>query len=305
MSPTKKEIVVNTLKNGMFTEEEVCDKAGITRKEFHIIKKKLKDDGTDIGFSTEKQLYFLNTNSKSNKGIFHEQNTSDIVRFGLIADTHLCSNEESLDCLHSFYQLCAGEGISVVYHAGDMTDGMDVYPGHRNNLKVWGVNQQIDYLVENYPNIDGLVTKWISGNHDLKVHSKDGTDIGTIIESKRQDLVYLGQTSADIDLKDGCIMRIVHPFGSPAYAKSYRLQKYVDGIRGGKKTNILAFGHFHGSLYMPYSNVHCFLAGAFQDENEFTRSRGMNVSVGGWILEMKIDKEGSLDSLKSNWIHYY
>ena len=82
-------------------------------------------------------------------------------------------------------------------------------------------------------------------------HIKNGgIDIGRIIARERQDMTYLGQSNAKINLTPKCVLEINHPLDGASYAIS-SLQKLIDSMSGGDKPNILINGHHHkGNVYL-------------------------------------------------------
>lgn len=69
---------------------------------------------------------------------------------------------------------------------------------------------------------------------------------------------------------------------------SYRLQKYVENIAGGTKPAIIQMGHLHQSMYVEIRNIHCFLSGSFQKQNNFLRRKGVDPQISAWIIDFKL-----------------
>lgn len=216
----------------------------------------------------------------------------DTLRFGVIADTHLCSKYCRIDLLNEFYDIIAAEGIDTVFHAGDLVDGEGVYRGHAYELEVIGSDAQVDYAVKNYPRRKGVTTKFITGNHDLSYFKNQGQDVGVAIAEKRPDMVYLGQLQAFVKLTDTLTIQLLHPDGGLPYSISYRPQKIIEGIFGGKKPNLLIIGHLHQALYLFERNIHCLLAGSWQDQTPYLTRKGIWPKLSGWIVEIGITQEG-------------
>ena len=83
----------------------------------------------------------------------------------------------------------------------------------------------MDYCVEKYPHFDGQ-TFVISGNHDDWWYKSAGSEIVKSIAKQREDIIYLGPDVAD--MKIGKLkIRLFHGKGGNAYAKSYKIQKYL------------------------------------------------------------------------------
>ena len=135
------------------------------------------------------------------------------IRFGVLSDTHFGSLFCNRSLLHLAYKTFKKEGITTVYHCGDMCDGERIYRGQEYELYAHGANAQAREVIDKYPRFDGITTYFITGNHDLSFYKTSGVDIGEIIAMHRKDLVYLGQEEVDIALKKGGSpkIRLSHP----------------------------------------------------------------------------------------------
>lgn len=242
----------------------------------------------DLGFTEAQVKQILLSKGKTHKPkVLERYFTLNEQSFAIVSDTHLCSRHEKLNELHTFYAICEKVGIQTVFHAGDLSDGNgSMYRGQLSELTVYGVDRQAEYVIRNYPKFDGIKTYFITGNHDTSHYRDNGADIGKQISSGREDMVYLGQYSADFQLGKAKI-RIVHPDKAGSYAISYHPQKFAEQIASGHKPDILINGHRHTSLYFFYRNIHIFEAGSFQGQTDYLLRKGINPAIGGWICEIK------------------
>ena len=228
------------------------------------------------------------------------------IIFGLMSDTHLCNKKQQLTYLNQFYDECAARGVQTVYHAGDISDGFyKNRPDHIFELLKIGFDEQADYIVEKYPHRDGIVTRFITGNHDATHIKNGGADIGKRIASRREDMEYLGYMSAKIWLTPQCDLDLFHPLDGATYALSYSSQKFVDGLQGGQKPRILAIGHHHKALYYPYRNIHVFEVPCFEAQTIFEKGKKINVNVGGWIVKVRLTPEGIISAISPTLIPFY
>ena len=94
--------------------------------------------------------------------------------FALISDTHFGNKYEEEEALDIFYDIVKESGIKTVFHAGDVTDGIDVYPGQYRDMvrEVRDVNDLIEYTIKHYPKKRGITTYAIAGNHDVKLFKR-------------------------------------------------------------------------------------------------------------------------------------
>lgn len=217
------------------------------------------------------------------------------TKIGLVADTHLCCREERLDALHAQYDLFVREGVENVFHGGNIVDG---YVPRINGGSVFesSVDGQAMYCAKNYPQRAGITTHFITGNDHEGWWQKEGFNFGAYLQMVceklgRQDMKYIGHIEADIVLTAGDfkqIMKIQHPGGGSAYARSYKGQKIVEAFQGGEKPAILAIGHYHVSGYSFDRNVHIIGLPGFQDQTIFGRTKHLRYEIGGVILELKM-----------------
>jgi predicted phosphodiesterase len=254
---------------------------------------------------TEKQLQkLLISKEKPSKKVLNNYFKGKKYVFGAIGDTHFCSKEEKIAELETFYQLCKKRGVKDVYHAGDILTGQNTYHGQEYEVHTFGLDNQVDYCVKHYPVVKGIQTHFITGNHDYSFFKRTGCDIGPMLSSRRKDLSYLGQFSADVKLAPDIILRLVHPDKAGAYAITYHAQKFVEQIMSGTKPNILLLGHTHCNFYFNYRNIATFGVGCFEGQTNFLLRKGINPVVGGWIITITAEK-GSITSINGEFIPFY
>lgn len=228
-----------------------------------------------------------------------------LIKFGLMGDTQFGSKYAQITYLHNFYKLCASEGFTDIYHTGDITDGLKMRPGHEYELYEISADEMRDDVVKNYPKFDGITTHFITGNHDASIYKHVGYDIGQAIADRRPDLNYLGRDCAIVNLTPRCTLELRHPWDGTAYALSYKPQKMIEAMESDSKPNILAIGHYHKAEYLFYRNVHCFQTGCFQSQTPFTRGKGISVHIGGWIVTVKVDEDGTIQGISPEFIPFY
>ena len=232
-------------------------------------------------------------------------NGTTVLKFAIIGDTQLGSKYAQISHLKSFYELCASEGIKDVYHTGDVTDGLKMRSGHEYELYKTSADDMVQDVIKNYPRIEGITTHFITGNHDASIYKQVGYDIGNTITEKRPDMKYLGRDCALIFLTPNCKLELRHPWDGTAYALSYKPQKMIEAMESDSKPNILAIGHYHKAEYLFYRNVHCLQTGCFQGQTPYTRGKGISVHMGGWIVTIHVDKNGTITRFGSEFIPYY
>lgn len=227
------------------------------------------------------------------------------IKFAIIGDTQLGSKYTQLTYLHQFYDLCAKQGITDVYHTGDMVDGLKMRVGHEYELYTVSADDMRDDVIKNYPKRDGITTHFISGNHDASIYKQVGYDICQAISNARPDMDYLGRDCAIVYLTPNCTLELRHPWDGTAYALSYKIQKMIESMESDSKPNILAVGHYHKTEYMFYRNIHALQTGCFQGQTPFTRGKGISVHLGGWIVTIRVDTDGYIQGFAPEFIPFY
>ena len=226
-----------------------------------------------------------------NNDVYEIPNKLDHLKLLLISDTHLASKYDRLDILRYLYAKAEDKGINYVLHSGDLTEGVSNRPEQVYSLKEVSYTGQRDYTIDKYPQ-SNIPTYVISGNHDLWWVKKCGADIVRDICSKREDLHYLGSDCED--LKIGKLkIRLYHGNGGGSYAKSYKIQKYLDSIAPDETPHILQTGHIHQAFYMKQGNTHCFQTSCLQDLTPYERSMGFNNDKSCWWVDIWMDNKGN------------
>lgn len=235
--------------------------------------------------------------------------------FGVATDTHLCSKYSRLDVLNELYDQFEKRKVDRVFNCGNWIDGEARFNVH--DLIVHGLEGQLDYLAENYPRKNGLVTYAIAGDdHEGWYAQRFGIDIGKRAEQTmrahgRQDWVNLGYMEAHVRLvhaKTGAstIMAIVHPGGGSAYALTYSIQKWIESLDGGEKPAVALFGHYHKMEAHNDRNVWAIQCGTVQDQTPFMRKKKLQAHVGGVFVRLHQDAEsGAILECETSFRRYF
>lgn len=222
-------------------------------------------------------------------------------RFAVVGDTHMGSRYQQLTYLQKFYDALEKEGIDTVLHVGDLVHGC--HKMHREmsyELFVHGADAQVQYAVENYPKVNGIKTLLISGNHDDSHYNEAGVDVCQRFGELREDVTYLGQRGAYVEM-GGISIYLWHPKGGASYARSYKLQKSIENFEPSQKPHILFSGHFHIAAHLPaYRNVEGFLTPAWQSQSPFEKTLGLSPVIGGLVIDLWTSKDG-IEDLGTRW----
>lgn len=303
-------ILLQLTKDKRCTLTDLANRLDISPRQVQTIIEKMGVAGYQIDVQQEQVELERNPPGK----VYHHAHAfkGKTYRFGVLSDTHLCSRHADEDGLNQAYEVFRREGITVVYHCGNIAEGQHGYPGQENELLAFGAHRQAQYVVERYPKVDSITTWFIGSStcHEGGFYKYEGLEFGRMQEiAERGDLKYLGLDESDIALqgdKGTATMRLFHPGGGSAYALSYRPQKIVESLEGGEKPHILCIGHFHKMEYLPsLRNIHTIQAGCLEHQTAFARKRNIEFHRGFWLVEATIEADGSVTRLKAEAFRFY
>jgi hypothetical protein len=232
--------------------------------------------------------------------------------FGALGDTHLGSKHERLDVVNALYDRYVEEGITEVYHAGNWIEGECRF--NRHDIKVFGLDAQIDYFIQNYPQRKGITTHYVAGDdHEGWYQQREQIVIGAHLEDRataagRKDLKYLGYLEGDVRfrVKGGeDWMRVMHPGGGATYAFSYVAQKQAEAYQGGEKPRIVILGHYHKYDSCYPREVWVLQVGCCVDQSIFMRKKPIAAHVGGCICWIHQAPGGVINRFRHEFLPFY
>ena len=233
--------------------------------------------------------------------------------FGIVSDNHKGNRHHRQDVEQVAYDTFAREGVTEVLNPGNWIDGEARF--NKNELRVFGMDNQIDEFASTTPQKDGITTYYISGDdHEGWYAQRECINIGNYAQMRaeklgRKDLRYIGHVEADIELKCGkgsAVLRLMHPGGGSSYAYSYAPQKIVESFQGGEKPPVLIIGHYHKFDYCYPREVHVISAGCVEDQTMFMRKKKIGAHVGFCIVKLKQDpQDGHITRLQVEWNPFY
>ena len=234
------------------------------------------------------------------------------IKIGVTSDNHLGSMYYRDDILHALFDIWQEQGITDVYQGGNMIDGEA--PFNKHDLLVHGLQNQVEYFVENWPERPGMTTHFVTGDdHEGWYVQREGINIGEFIQmvsekNGRKDLDYMGHMEHDIiyNAKHGkASMRVMHAGMGSSYAISYSVQKIVESYTGGEKPSIMLVGHFHKAEYSYIRNVHVVQMSCTEDQTPFMRKRRLQAHLGGWTVSFTVDDWGNIHNFTPQFHPFY
>ena len=295
----EKDRMFSKIPNGS-TLEEVCEMLGISELKFGGLIEEFLIRGYDIKVrEVDGEKIVLKKKSKTAKReIKPDIDNLTRIRQVWLSDTHLCNEAQQLGLLNQVYKEAADRNIDTVLHFGDITDGdYQIRSDHRYELFRLGASRQIEYVVNNYPYVEGITTYFITGNHDDTHNKNGGLEIGPIIERLRPDMKFIGKERSIFRPEESpkTSEEIFHSGGGCASSLSYRPQKYIDKMEPGEKPNTVGIGHFHQSYFMSYRNVIALLVPCLTAKSPFAIRQGLENTMGAYFVDMYVNSKGEIE----------
>lgn len=232
------------------------------------------------------------------------------VRFGVFSDAHIGHQCYRPDALRKLAVDCKKKGMEFILNGGDTLEGMSGREGHIYELTHLGASEQLKYFASEFSVFDRAIYSIEAQNsHGGWFNSKGnaGLNIGEEMANRCSNYKFIGYDEQDIEMDNGLKIRLRHPGGGTAYAISYKMQKYIESISGGKKPHLLCQAHFHKAQYMFYRNVHGFDCGCLCNQTPFMRKIGTPAHVGYWLIDANMNKKKNegIERVNFQFIPFY
>jgi hypothetical protein len=232
------------------------------------------------------------------------------IKFITFADAHMGHSCYRPDILRKMIKDGKRNHIEFYLNVGDTIEGMSGREGHIYELDHIGASQQLNYFSKEFSLFDKPVYSIeAQDSHGGWFRSKGniGLNIGEELERRAKHYKFLGYDEQDLELDNGCKIKLRHPGGGTAYAVSYKMQKYIESMSGGKKPHLLFDGHFHKAMYMFYRNVHGFESGTLQEQSPFMKKINTPAHLGYWIVDINMykTKKKGVERVKSEFVPFY
>lgn len=215
---------------------------GLTNKQIFRRLNMLRNDGYNFArkyFYNGDIIYDLQKSTIIEKNIALLTSPKDNqLKLVFISDLHLTNKMDNIDSLNQIYEYCINEGIHIIINCGDLLDG---FYGDSDKKKFTTSEQQIEYLLKNYPYDKNILNFICLGNHDYSILKKTGQNLETILSIKRHDMVSLGYGIGKLKVKNEEIL--IKHFAVP-------IIKHYDLI----SNNFTLIGHTHRSQSVMSNN---------------------------------------------------
>ena len=285
-----------TLKSGQ-TVEDTLKRTKLTRDELEVGISLLERSGKHIGIINKNGVEYISKRYKSSF-LYPKNNPLELFHelILVVSDTHYGNKVCQPSLVNRAYQKAYDLGVKTALHVGDLLDGdyVKIRPEQQYQLFAHGYDEQTDYFLDMYPEVEGITTYFIQGSHDETHIKNGGADPAKKFVEKRKDFVYLGQDNGIYSLGGNVDIMLSHPGGGCADSLSYKPQKAIENMTPGNKPKILLVGHYHKYYYMNYRNVHAFEVPCLCGQSQFMAKMGLDNVMGALFLDVHYDKLGNV-----------
>lgn len=287
---------------------DVCDVLKVSKLEAFAIIKVLRDEGINIVTKDrDNDIYLFNNGEREFKdGSVYKfkTNKNHEFKFAVISDTRIGSKSQQLSILNDIYLKAHQEGYNNIIHCGNLTEGLyPVTSKYDETTFLKDTLKQVDYIVKNYPYIEGMKTYFLTGKKDESHLRKNKLNIGKRISYSRNDMIYLGDISCLMDI-DNVRMMVLNSKLSKTYTKSYRPEQQIKSYRSEDKPDILLYGGLIDAQKLTLRDVHCLAIPSVTATTEEMNDRRYSNTVGVWYVTVKTNDKGELDKFDA-WISPY
>lgn len=182
---------------------KVCETLELNEYEVLGLLRELRQEGINIAVQKrDDDIYMLNHGERElcedNNYQFHTDENHEF-KFVTFSDTRFGSKSQQLSIINDICLKAYNLGYPNIVLCGNISEGL--YPltniySESNFLD--DTLEQIDYITQYYPYIEGMKTYFITGTKDEKHLNNNKINIGKRISDIREDMVYLGHSSCNV-----------------------------------------------------------------------------------------------------------
>jgi len=273
------------------TFENLCDRLGLSPKSTRELIQLAQESGRRVDVDGD-TVHWAEDKPEADDG-----ETVDIpikqvkgwTKFAVISDTHFGSKFCMRKQIKDFLRYAVDKrGCMLALHAGDWTEGIEAKV--RGELSHHDFHSQMQDMHEHMPHDIEIVS--IYGNHDAWHAKHSGMDVARAINDTLQgygrlNIRVVGGMNKLLQV-GGLKVRLTHPSGGSAYAKSYPAQKWTRDLESasGRKPHIWLFGHRHRYVHFVDRGMHVFDVPCWQGGgSDFGKRLHGQPAIGGLIVE--------------------
>jgi len=291
---------------------DVCAHFGLNILEFSCVVNRLKASGINIivsGVGEDATVLNLDERNLDGDNIY-TIDIGDSTNFDtlIVSDPRLCSKYQQLSRLNFAYLEAWQNGFDKAILLGDITEGLySLKSIYHKTLFADTTEKQVEYVINNYPYIEGMTTYFITGDQDATHTKTNGVDIGRMISEQREDMVYLGNMRCQLNIKKMKILAQHLKIGAFDRAKTISLkpQDAIYAMRSEEKVDIILDGHLLSSEQMTERGMREIAVPSLVATTPRIRSSAIPHNVGFVLLKTNLTKDGKFNDMEATFSPFY
>lgn len=274
-------------KNNRVYVKQVMTDLGLEEYQVYGLVDLIKGDGSLFEVKNKR---IVKSKPERKEGIYRIPNSSEHIKLCLLSDTHLASKFDRLDLVQYVYDEADRRRVDYILHDGDFFDGLGAHTEQLKYLKEATYDGQKEYGIDKYP-VSPIPTLLVGGNHDYRWIKRCGRDILTDLAKEREDLIYLGGDTANIEIGKLKI-RMYHGTKGKSHLGRERVLKYLSTIPEDERPDILQLGHIHQDGFAKDDRTYCFQTSCLQDLTSFENYQGLTSNKSVWWVDAIMNEQG-------------
>lgn len=294
------------------TCDDVCSHFELNILEFNCIVSRLKASGINIivsGVGEDATVLNLDERNLGGDNIYTiDIDNNEKFNALVISDPRLGSKYQQLSRLNFSYLEAWRQGYDKAILLGDITEGLySLKSKYHDTLFADTTEKQVEYVVNNYPYIEGMTTYFITGDQDATHTAKNGVDIGRLIAEQRNDMVYLGNMRCQLNIRKMKILAQHLKIGDFDRSKtvSYKPQESIYAMRSEEKVDIILNGHLLNSEQMTERGMREIAVPSLVATTPRIRSSAIPHNVGFVLLRTSLTKDGKFKNMEATFSPFY
>lgn len=292
--------------------DDVCKKFDITILEFLATTRRLKASGINIivsGKGEDATVLNLDERNLNGDNIYTIDIGNDTeFRSLLISDTRLGSKYQQLSRLNDAYLQAWDLGYNKVILLGDISEGLYSKKNpYYQTLFLDTTESQIEYIINNYPYIEGMTTYFITGDQDRTHTTTNGIDIGRAIGEERSDMIYLGNMRCLLNIRKMTVLAQHLKIGAFDRAKTVSLkpQDFISAMRSEDRVDMILDGHLLVDQQLTERGMNEIAVPSLVATTPRIKSNAVPHNVGYILLNTTLTKDGKFKEKEATFAPYY
>lgn len=156
--------------------KQIYNRISSLENQGYLIKRRYDTNGVITYTFGYDNCYHINNS-------FELFNTQNVLKFIVTSDLHIGNTKSDEEANYTIFNHCVNNGIHVIINCGDILDGT-----FSNTECFIPVEEQVEYLIKNYPFDKSIFTLYTPGDHDASLYSSKNISLSAALKRRRHDI---------------------------------------------------------------------------------------------------------------------